>query len=307
MTRETTRLSKDTTNAYARLRGEIANLDEEQIATRDAMYNQLLERRPEVALRQHVVVPAGSDSASAAALISPLSPSDPCALHLFWTLEPARQETILSDIRRVLENALEDAGHPEGLELRLDLGRAMEGLEPLLVELGWKRHGERKEFKTPVVELPTDWQGPLTWKSLDEVGLALAAAVLNRAGQGPDWEEEDDGKTLIESYLSSEELFCEPSCLEVGFDSAREPVAIVIAQTAPADGWCTMTFMGIVEEARGKGLGKWVHRRGFELLRQQGGESYHGGTSATNEAMLALFRAHGCKPYLHLSVWKYRK
>ena len=168
MTRETTRLSKDTTNAYARLRGEIASLDEEQIATRDAMYNQLLERRPEVALRQHVVVPEGSDSASAAALISPLSPSDPCALHLFWTLEPARQETILSDIRRVLENALEDAGHPEGLELRLDLGRAMEGLEPLLVELGWKRHGEREEFKTPVVELPTDWQGPLTWKSLDE-------------------------------------------------------------------------------------------------------------------------------------------
>ena len=29
-------------------------------------------------------------------------------------------------------------------------------------------------------------------------------------------------------------------------------------------------------------------------------EGYH-------EAMLALFRAHGCKPYLHLSVWKYRK
>ena len=123
-----------------------------------------------------------SGETSAAALVSPLEGATPYALHLYWTLAPDRQATILADIRRVLEDTLEDIGHPAGLELRLDLGRAMEGLEPLLAELGWKRRGERREFKTPVADLPTQWRGPLTWRSLDEVGMKLAAETLERAG-----------------------------------------------------------------------------------------------------------------------------
>lgn len=307
MDHETTRLSTTTTAAYARLRGEVANLDEDEVARREALYNQTLKQHPETSSRQHVFVPDGAPTASVAAITSPPKEGTPYALHLFWTLEPALQENLVEDARSVLENILEDLGHPLGIELRLNLERAPDGLEALLAELGWERHGERLEFKTPVTALSTDWRGPLTWKSMDEVGLDFAAQILERAGQGPDWEEDDDGVKLLESYLSDEELFCEPSCVQVGFDSEQDAVAIVIAQTAPSDGWCTMTFMGVVEEARGKGLGKWVHRRGFELFRQQGGVSYHGGTSARNEPMLKLFRAHGCKPYLHLAVWKYRQ
>ena len=177
-----TRLSRETVASYARLRGEVADLPGDEVERRERSYLRTLEERPEVARRIHVVCQPGERVASAAALISPLEGATPYALHLYWTLAPDRQATILADIRRVLEDTLEDIGHPAGLELRLDLGRAMEGLEPLLAELGWKRRGERREFKTPVADLPTQWRGPITWRSLDEVGMKLAAETLERAG-----------------------------------------------------------------------------------------------------------------------------
>jgi GNAT superfamily N-acetyltransferase len=64
--------------------------------------------------------------------------------------------------------------------------------------------------------------------------------------------------------------------------------------------------MGVVPEARGRGLGTWVHRHGFRMLRDQGGKLYHGGTAAVNAPMLRLFRAHGCKEAARMVEFEWR-
>ena len=84
-------------------------------------------------------------------------------------------------------------------------------------------------------------------------------------------------------------------------------MAFVCAQVAPSDGWSRITYMGLVESARGRGLGRWVHRRGFAMMRAQGGELYHGGTAAENAGMLRLFVDHGCDEVARLEEFEWHR
>jgi len=83
-------------------------------------------------------------------------------------------------------------------------------------------------------------------------------------------------------------------------------MAIVVAQIDPKSGWSPITHMGIIRAFRGRKLGKWVHRHGFEMMRDQGGKLYHGGTVSTNTAMIRLFNQHGCKEFRTIQEWIYR-
>ena len=80
--------------------------------------------------------------------------------------------------------------------------------------------------------------------------------------------------------------------------------AFVMAQVAPSDGWSRVTYVGIVPEFRGQGLGKWAHRRGFTVMRAQGGKLYHGGTRSENAPMVRLFEMHGCAEFARMTEWK---
>jgi len=80
-------------------------------------------------------------------------------------------------------------------------------------------------------------------------------------------------------------------------------VALVCAQVAAESGWSRITYMGPIPAARGQGLGRWVHRRGFAMLKAQGGTLYHGGTAVENHAMCKLFRDHGCTVYRRMTEW----
>lgn len=46
-----------------------------------------------------------------------------------------------------------------------------------------------------------------------------------------------------------------------------------------------------LECLRGKGLGQWLHKHGFAMMKAQGGREYHDGTISTNERMIRLFYA----------------
>ncbi len=161
---------------------------------------------------------------------------------------------------------------------------------------GFDDLGERVEFKTPVSELPLDDGTPLRWRDLTSVGEELAAAVLQTSAVGDPHSEDaqGDAHAALTEWLSAPGLTTAPTCVQVGYldDS---PVAFVCAQVSPKDGWSRITYMGVLPQERGRGLGTWVHRRGFRMLQEQGGALYHGGTSAANEGMLHLFHKHGCK------------
>ncbi len=177
----------------------------------------------------------------------------------------------------------------------------------MLKEAGFEQAGGRLEYKLPIEELPTEEGSPLIWKDMNELGLETTAAIFGQAASGAsDWdEEEDDPAELIGVYRTEPGLTNDASCFQVGFKD-QAPVAFVAAQIEPATGWSRITYMGVVPEARGKGLGKWVHRRGFALMRQQGGTLYHGGTDAKNIPMQRLFENHGCKQVYDMVEWRWR-
>ncbi len=193
---------------------------------------------------------------------------------------------------------------PPSLLARVDLRRMTPAHERALVRSGWKKEGGRVEFKTPVEALPLEDGTPLQWRDLSEVGLDEAARVFGLAGVGPDWDD-DDPHALIPGYLSEEGLTNTPDCIQVGYLD-EVPVAFVVAQTESESGWCTLPFMGVVQGHRTQGLGVWVHRHGLAMLRAQGGQMYHGGTSAQNEPMLRLFERNGCALHAHMEEWRLR-
>jgi hypothetical protein len=161
---------------------------------------------------------------------------------------------------------------------------------------GFRLRDGRVEFKTPVADLPAEGATPLDWVSYETIGLGAAGALFERAGAGPEWERTDVGTDLITGYLKQEGMYTEPDCVQIG-SLHGTPVAFVVAQVEPSSGWSTITFMGLVEQHRGKGLGTWVHRHGMAMMRAQGGLVYHGGTSLSNLPMRRLFAKHGCREF----------
>ncbi|MBI3505200.1 MAG: GNAT family N-acetyltransferase [Proteobacteria bacterium] len=176
-----------------------------------------------------------------------------------------------------------------------------------LKSLGFKLRHRRVEYKAPLDTLPDDAGTPLRWECLKPAGtceLAFAAKILERAGEGdPDWDVSDSALEQLGQYLNDPALTRGPECVQIGH-VADAPAGIVIAQVRPDTGWSRITYMGLVPEFRGKGLGSWAYRRGFKMLKDQGGKVYHGGTVAGNSGMERLFSKHGLAPFRTMQEWR---
>ncbi|MBI5630555.1 MAG: GNAT family N-acetyltransferase [Elusimicrobia bacterium] len=171
---------------------------------------------------------------------------------------------------------------------------------------GFKFSNERVEYHLSVSEWPGEVGTPLSWTTASVDGalrLEQAAELLGRAGQGdPDWSPEDDPLQLLKSYLAEGGLYGGLNAVQVGLVDGR-PAGVVVAQANPATGWCRITYMGLLPEFRGRGLGRWLHRHGFAMMKGQGGKQYHGGTVSTNAAMIRLFLSQGCQESRRMEEW----
>lgn len=186
---------------------------------------------------------------------------------------------------------------------RVPLARLSAPYRAALQGAGFAFSGERVEFKTPLDQLPGEAGTPLSWQPADT--LASAAALLARCSQGdPDGIGPDaDPQAALRGYLATPRLTSGlQQCVHIGMLDGSA-VAFVCAQVDVQDGWSRITYMGLLPEVRGRGLGRWVHRHGFEMLRAQGGRLYHGGTRTDNAPMRACFERHACRPHAHLSEW----
>ena len=183
----------------------------------------------------------------------------------------------------------------KAISSRPRVGRVGPEYHAALLSHGFIEHSRRVEFKAPVADLPPEDGTPLLWRDLDEVGLDAAAAVLGESAEGdPHGQSERDHPAAeLTEWLADPVLTDGPECVHVGYEDDRT-VAFVCAQVWPGNGWSRIAYMGLVPAARGRGLGRWVHRHGFQMIRAQGGTRYHGGTATDNPAMIRLFLAHGC-------------
>jgi ribosomal protein S18 acetylase RimI-like enzyme len=171
------------------------------------------------------------------------------------------------------------------------------------VAAGFRDLGERAEFKADVDDLPGEEGSPLSWRVAGDEGAAMLAAVAEGDPHGHD--ERGDPKRMLGAWLGAPKLRGEPECVQIGSLDGQD-AAFVCAQVAPHDGWSRISYMGLVPAARGRGLGAWVHRHGFTMLREQGGKLYQGGTATSNRGMIALFEAHGCREVRRAHVLELR-
>jgi ribosomal protein S18 acetylase RimI-like enzyme len=184
------------------------------------------------------------------------------------------------------------------------------GQAPLIAEelerLGFVHKLERVEFKTPLVDLPSEEGTPMTWKSAAELDWSerQVADLLLQVAQG-DPEDDLDGDPIkyIQDWVTDPELTCGLECIHVGFVKGAV-AALVVPQVNLKDGWSRLAYMGVHPDFRGQGLGRWVHRHGFADLRKQGGINYHGGTSSMNVRMRRTFEASGCLPFRTVDEWE---
>lgn len=193
----------------------------------------------------------------------------------------------------------------QNLQFRLIERANSEVLAERLPGLGFYKKQNRIEFRRKLSELPTGADSPIQWKTAEELGFTETdvANFLSVVTVGdPDSEPTDDPLTYIQDWLKDPVLTSGPDCIGIGFIN-HKPGAFVVAQINPKSKWSRISYMGIAPEHRQRGLGLWVHRHGFDMMRAQGGELYHGGTSADNLPMLKLFEAHGCEVFCKMQEW----
>ncbi|MEY3901775.1 MAG: hypothetical protein RL189_1081 [Pseudomonadota bacterium] len=225
------------------------------------------------------------------------------------TLKIKSESASIDDCRSILSQAIATA-HDLGakrLELRLCTETLhFDSLAHPLQQLGFQRQHDRFEFKRELSKLPNDTGSPLVWKSAEELeyNREQIAAAVERVTEGdPDYDPAELPSDFIEDFVNHPQLTSGPECISLGFLHGQF-AALTVAQVDPTSGWSRISYMGVVPALRRKGLGIWVHRRGFALMKRQHGTHYHGGTSAKNEPMVRLFKKHGCDLYRRLQVWR---
>lgn len=147
----------------------------------------------------------------------------------------------------------------------------------------------QRDFDRPLPPLPDDVTiRPITQFPADDI-RALAAA----AGMAADEIESFDEKAP-------------ESALGVVALELDEPVGLALAASAPGDTPLLERHIGVIPEARSRGIGFAVFlaclRRGMDA----GAESYIGSTGKDNAAMLRVFEKLGCRPTGTRYVYKGR-
>lgn len=180
------------------------------------------------------------------------------------------------------------------------------GEADILLKNGFSFIEKRLEFKSELKDLPDGAGGPFSWEKPRDLSVGEVmrlARLLYQCSQGdPSATANDDHGQQIHQWLHESGLTAGPECFDIARLDGRD-AGLIVAQVNPQNGWSRISYMGLLPEFRGKGFGLWLHRRGFDMLRAQGGQVYHGGTSATNRAMIALFRANKCRDYRTLQEW----
>ena len=193
-----------------------------------------------------------------------------------------------------------------GCRLRKDYD--VEIFSKILFDLDFIKKSERIEYKLDLNLLPNDVGTPFHWKTAQDLSWSkrqIADFVSKIIEGAPDTDPNENPEEFIEDFLSHNEFTSGPDCIGIGFlnDVA---CALVVAQIEVKSGWSRLSYMGLMRAYRGKNLGKWVHRHGFEMMRSQGGTLYHGGTLTNNYPMRKLFENHRCHVIYEMSEWQLR-
>ncbi len=205
------------------------------------------------------------------------------------------------------ESALEFGA--EAIEIRIRLDYEPTIFQNILNELGFKKKSGRIEYQCEVKNLPDEKSTPIAWKTAQGLNWnrqQIANFTREIIKDALDVDPNERPEDFIQDWLHHEELTSGLDCIAIGF-LENKACALTVVQINSDTGWSRISYMGVIPNHRGKGLGKWVHRHGFEMMKQQGGKIYHGGTHSDNLPMRKLFESHGCAVFCEMEEWSWRK
>jgi len=216
-----------------------------------------------------------------------------------------------SDWAKLIDQALHAASEKNAESVIFRIVEKTDATELIqqLPTLGFKFKEGRVEYRAFLSDLPDDSGSPIIWKTAQDLSWSekQVADFLRDVAEGaPDFEPGEDPLTHIQDWLKDPVLSAGPHCVVIGFVEGKAS-ALVVAQVNPRTLWSRISYMGLLPKMRGKGFGKWLYRKGFSMLKQQGGDLYHGGTNSQNEAMIHLFKTHGCRTYHRMQEWVWKR
>lgn len=224
----------------------------------------------------------------------------------FSVLDSAGLLVLKAAVSEALSEA--QARKAKSIAIRLVKGEAFsQEIAQLLPSLGFAKKLDRAEYKKSVEELPEDSGTPLVWKTAQDLSWQSAdiAKVLMLVAKGdPNTSEDDDPLAFIQDFLVDPELTAGPQCIHVGFLN-DEIAAFAVVQIKLDTGWSRISYMGTIPGFREQGLGKWIHRFCFRIMKRDGGKLYHGGTVTSNTGMIRLFESSGCEKFREMSEWEH--
>ena len=191
------------------------------------------------------------------------------------------------------------------IRIRLEYEASL--FQSIFEELGFKKIAGRIEYQQNINSLPDNENSPVIWKSAQDLNWShdqIAHFTQSVIKGDPSIDPNERPEDFIQDWLTHEELTHGLDCISIGFYNGQA-IALVVAQVKQHSGWSRISYMGIIPEFRKIGLGKWIHRQGFQMMKSQGGTLYHGGTHSENLAMRKLFESHDCKFFCEMEEWAF--
>lgn len=195
----------------------------------------------------------------------------------------------------------------ESIETRIRLEYEAGTFKKLFQELGFQKKAGRVEYQCNVQDLPSEDGTSLVWKTTNALNWnrqQIAQFTKEVIDGALDVDPNENPEDFIQDWLQHHEYTNGPECIAIGFQN-DQPCALSVVQINKDTGWSRISYMGLIPSHRGIGLGKWVHRHGFTMMKHQGGKLYHGGTHSENKAMRKLFESHGCHVFCEMEEWAF--
>jgi ribosomal protein S18 acetylase RimI-like enzyme len=179
-------------------------------------------------------------------------------------------------------------------------------------EAGFRQGDRRHEFLVPLADALAALAGTgagarLEWRCVATTPgaeLQRAAALLAAVAVGdPDADPDDDALGFLLSRRDDADARITPESLQVGSVDGVD-AAIVAPTVWPVTRTGSLTYLGVLPEFRGRGLGDEAMRHGLQALHDMGAFRYHDGTSSRNAPALALFRRIAARPSRVQEQWR---
>ena len=162
---------------------------------------------------------------------------------------------------------------------------------------GFVPHQSKAFYRAPVADVR--WElaalpSGLAFRSATSEDDPRLVAALGRVLRGS-WEDDRDPAAHLKSYVTR----CRADgCLHVDdwetLEDPSGPLGVVIPALADASHEVgTNFYVGLVPEARGRGLGAAIHLRGLATLRDRGAKRFIGSTDLRNTPMRRVFENVG--------------